>query len=146
NVVVLAYAMGILMIDINAVFTVVYVTNQLAGANGSPIIQPLVVPVANTSMGGVVYDIFNSASFIGSILSFILIWVATVLLLRGYSKKLGRSRYWILVSIPLVYFLSQFQLLSLDIFTPFRLSDPILFGVVYTLFFTATIPVGGILF
>jgi hypothetical protein len=31
-------------------------------------------------------------------------------------------------------------------FTSFRISQPILFGVVYTLFFDATIPVGGALF
>jgi len=46
----------------------------------------------------------------------------------------------------LVYFLSQFQPLFLNVFEPFRLSEPILFGVVYTLFFSATVPAGGILF
>jgi hypothetical protein len=34
----------------------------------------------------------------------------------------------------------------LNLLTPFRLSDPISFGIVYTLFFSATKPVGGILF
>jgi hypothetical protein len=34
----------------------------------------------------------------------------------------------------------------LDVFAPFRLSEPVLFGVVYTLFFSVTIPTGGILF
>jgi len=33
-----------------------------------------------------------------------------------------------------------------DLFTSFRISQPILFGVVYTLFFDAAIPVGGALF
>ena len=33
-----------------------------------------------------------------------------------------------------------------DVFTSFRISDPILFGIVFTLFFNATIPVGGALF
>jgi hypothetical protein len=146
NAVVLTYAVAIMMIAINAVFTLVYVTNQLIGANGSPIIQPIMNPVANTSMGGSVYDILNSAYFITSILSFILTWVATVFLLRSYYRKLGRAKYWILVSMPLVYFLSQFQTVFLDMSAPFRLSEPILFGVVYTLFFTATIPAGGILF
>lgn len=79
-------------------------------------------------------------------MSFILTWIATVLLLHSYSRKLGRIKYWILVSIPLIYFLSQFQLAFLNIFTPFRLSEPILFGIVYTLFFSATIPAGGVLF
>jgi hypothetical protein len=41
---------------------------------------------------------------------------------------------------------SQFQTLFLHVFTPFRLSDPILFGIVYTLIFSAAKPAGGILF
>lgn len=146
NAVVLTFAMSIMMIAANAVFTLFYVTNQFVGANGSPIIHPLLVPVANTSMGGSMYDVFNSAYFVTSIMSFVLTWVATVLLLRSYSKKIRRGKYWLLVSIPLVYFLSQFQLFFLDVFDAFRLSEPILFGVAYTLFFTATIPSGGVLF
>ncbi|MGA8564631.1 MAG: hypothetical protein WB587_07735 [Nitrososphaeraceae archaeon] len=92
------------------------------------------------------YHIANTAYFITSILSFISTWFATVLLLQHYSTKLGRAKYWVIVSIPLVYFLSQFQTQLIDLFTPFRLSDPILFGVTYTLVFSASKPVGGILF
>jgi hypothetical protein len=69
-----------------------------------------------------------------------------VLLLKHYSRKLGRAKDWIIVSIPLAYFLSQFEPLFLDVLTPFRLSDLILFGIVYTLIFSAAKPVGGILF
>lgn len=42
--------------------------------------------------------------------------------------------------------LSQFQPLFLNILAPFRLSDPILFGIIYTLIFSAAKPVGGVLF
>lgn len=143
NAVVLAYYIAIMMIATNAVFTLVYVTNGLISAQRGVTIQPAIAPLASY---GSVYDIINSAYFITSILSFILTWVATVLLLRSYYRKLGRVKYWILVSMPLVYFLSQFQLVFLDVFAPFRLSEPILFGVVYTLFFSAAIPAGGLLF
>lgn len=143
DAVVLAYAIAIMVIAMNAVFALVYVTEQLMGAQGGPIIQPAISPLANF---GSVFDIFNAGYFVTSILSFILTWFATVLLLRSYSRNIGRVKYWILVSIPLVYFLSQFQSLIFDVSAPFRLSEPILFGVVSTLFFSAVIPVGGILF
>jgi hypothetical protein len=91
-------------------------------------------------------DIFYAGYFITSILSFIPTWVATVLLLHHYVGRMGRARYWIVVSIPLVYFLSAFQPFVLTLLTPLRLSDPVSFGIVYTLFFTATKPVGGIMF
>jgi hypothetical protein len=141
NPVMLAYSLAIIMISINAIFTVLYVTNELTSKPAN--IQPEITPVAPYSS---VYDIFNSGYVVTSVMSFILTWVATVLLLHNYSRKLGRAKYWILVSIPLVYFLSQFQPLFLNVFEPLRLSEPILFGIVYTLFFSATVPAGAILF
>jgi MFS family permease len=139
--VVLAYSLAIMMISINAIFTILYINNEL---RNEPVnIRPEITPIApyESAVG-----IFSSGYVITSFMSFILTWVATVLLLRNYSRKLGTAKYWILVSIPLVYFLSQFQPLFLNMFEPFRLSDPILFGVVYTLFFSATVPAGAILF
>jgi hypothetical protein len=78
--------------------------------------------------------------------AFISTWVATILLLRHHSRKLGSVKYWIIVIIPLVYFLSQFQAVLLDVFIPLRALNPVLFGVTYTLIFSATKSVGGILF
>ena len=43
-------------------------------------------------------------------------------------------------------FLSQFGYAFLNIFTYFRISQPVLFGVVYSLFFSGTVPAGAILF
>ena len=143
NAVVLAYSLAMMMICISALFALVYVTNQFTHSFSWPIIHPALTPVANY---GSAYDIFNRGYVLTSVIAFILTWIATVLLLYSHSKKLGRAKYWILVSIPLVYFLSQFQFAFVDVFTPFRTSDPILFGIVFTLFFNATIPVGGALF
>jgi hypothetical protein len=41
---------------------------------------------------------------------------------------------------------SQFGYVFLGLFTSFRTSQPILFGVVYSLFFIGSVPAGGILF
>ena len=76
--------------------------------------------------------IVNSAYFVTSLLVFMSIWFATVLLLKHYSNKIGKAKYWILVSIPLLYFLTQFQTILINLFTPLRLSDPILFGITNT--------------
>jgi hypothetical protein len=37
--------------------------------------------------------------------AFIVLWVASTVLLRNYSKRLGRSKFWIIVSLPLVAYL-----------------------------------------
>ena len=74
---------------------------------------------------------FHFGYVITSILSFIMMWLATVVLLHYHSTKLGRIKYWIIVTIPLVYFLSEFQSYFIDLLIQFRLSYPILYLTVY---------------
>ena len=84
----------------------------------------------------------NTLYIATSILGFILMWSATAILLRSYSKKLGKAKYWLLVSIPLVYFISQF----LTLFSNQLASVIVLYPVLFTLLFIFSKPAGGILF
>ena len=81
-----------------------------------------------------------------SVTSFLTMWGATVLLLRHYSKRLGSIKYWIIVTIPLAYFLSQFVTLFLNIFSTLFGSSPFFSVTIITLLFTVSKPVCGILF
>jgi hypothetical protein len=143
NKVVIAYGVSMAVLSISGVFTILYVTNALSGQRGIDYIRPLRSPLAIVAS---VENVFSSSYLISSVAGFIFTWFATILLLHHYSRKLGLIRYWVMVLIPLVYFLSQFQGVILDVFGPLRTLDPILFGVTYTLIFSATKSVGGILF
>jgi hypothetical protein len=141
NLVVLTYALAISMISANAAITIIYTNTELA--NDPTYIRPVRSPTGAHSSGE---TILNSIYVITSVMSFLLTWVATVLLLKHYSRKLGRIKYWIIVCIPLAYFLSQFQSLFLYSFAELRISDPVLFGVIYNLIFSVSKPAGGVLF
>ena len=99
NLVVLAYALAMSMISINAAITIIYTNSELT--NDPNYIRPVRSPTGAHSSGEIT---LNSTYVITSVMSFLLTWVATVLLLRHYSRKLGRIKYWIVVSIPLVLF------------------------------------------
>ncbi|MGH9953518.1 MAG: hypothetical protein ACRD5J_18010, partial [Nitrososphaeraceae archaeon] len=43
-----------------------------------------------------------------AIISFVITWLATAVLLSYRSRHMGRIKYWVIVALPLVYFLSQF--------------------------------------
>jgi hypothetical protein len=86
--------------------------------------------------------ILNPSYIATSILGFILMWSATAILLRSYSQRLGKAKYWFLVSIPLVYFVSQF----LTLFSNQFAATLALYPVLFTLLFVFSKPVGGILF
>lgn len=88
----------------------------------------------------------NSFYVVFSIASFVATWVATALLLRHYSVKLGKVRYWSIVCLPLLYFLFQFIASILNSYTAFLSISPIFYSILITLVFTLSKPVGGILF
>jgi hypothetical protein len=120
----------------------------------SVLLQPLPeeVPSTHTSTNpppfipGSTTDILNSAYLVSSVVSFILTWIATALLLSHYSRKFGKLKYWIIISLPLVYFLSQFVSLSLNLFAPLLSSDPIFYGILLSVVFIISRAAGGILF
>jgi len=75
-----------------------------------------------------------------------LTWLATVLLLNSYSRRFGKIKYWSIVSLPLVYFLSQFPLFFLNLFDPLLNADPVLYTTILSVIFVVSKAAGGILF
>jgi len=134
----------LLVLAINAAFTVVFVSVILMNT------PTFVVPHTGTGspffLLGSVTDLINNGYVISSIASFMLWWIATVAVLRHYSEKSRMKARWIILSIPLIYFLIQFQPLFINLFSSFLLSEPVLFSTLYTLTFTLSKVVGGILF
>ncbi len=143
NLVLISYSIAVIGLSVTCITTILYVTNQLEGQRGIEYI----FPIKSTQMLIAGADnIFSTLFMLTSVISFILFWVATVLLMRHYSARLGKTRYWIMVMIPLAYFLTQFQSFIPEVFREFHESDPISYGVAYTLFFNISKPIGGVLF
>ncbi|HZB17593.1 MAG TPA: hypothetical protein VE445_10540, partial [Nitrososphaeraceae archaeon] len=83
------------------------------------------------------------------IVSFLLLWGSSAMLLHTYSKKLGKVKFWTIITIPIASFLSIFIIV-----TPFVLSishdsrdmDTILIIIVDALGYTLPALVSSILF
>lgn len=80
-----------------------------------------------------------------TLMSFIAGWITTIVLLNRYSKKIGKIKYWILVCIPLIYFLSRYDVLINPVVQYAGLSG-VQFSVPYLIFVSAGQQVGGVLF
>jgi hypothetical protein len=70
-------------------------------------------------------------------LAFVLYWIATALLLREYSGKLGRLKFWTIISLPLAFFLGASIFVSPD-YEHYLLYDALLV--------LSALTAGGILF
>lgn len=91
-------------------------------------------------------SLLNDIFVLSSIISFLLIWISTMLLLHHYSYRVGKTSYWILSIIPLVFFLSQFVGLFLNSFVTLLRADPIFVSMLLTVIYTLSKPVAGIMF
>jgi hypothetical protein len=108
--IIMVYTFAMIAICLNFSFSLFYLQSQLN-------VRPEIITVYRDA-----YEAYynpsppilsNAYSFTGYVY-FILAWFATILLLQYYSHRIGKIRYWLIVSIPIIYFLSQFIPTVLD--------------------------------
>jgi len=141
NLNVFLYFLAICLVSINAIITIAYLYNEFS--DNPDVIKP------RRSLPGLFASpdvIFGTAYTLTSVMSFVMMWLATAVSLRNYSSKLAKIKFWIIIVLPLAYFLGQFQPLILYSFSDFRTSDPITFGIVYNIVISASKPLGAVLF
>lgn len=137
---VLAYGSAISIIVANMIFTFLYIT-------GTVINYPAFITSdrnATVSFRGSP-NIFSWGYSVTSVLAFISIWVSSVLLLRHYSKKVGRLKLWTVLGIALIFFLAQFQYDILNYFSEIMSAYPSFFDITYTIVLNSSTAVGGVL-
>ena len=145
NRTVLLYALSFSLVCLNLVTSIVYITYQFSFH--VPTVKPnsihlylLNLPRSDLSKPfGTMLDILN-------VLSFVTIWISTSRLLSQYSNRLGKKRYWIIVSMPLIYFIFPFETYLGGIFHQFIIDSPVVYSIIYVLFFGAAKEIGGVLF
>lgn len=99
-----------------------------------------------TSFSPIIPDSLAALYQLVGIISFVTFWIATLLLTRHYAIKTGSIRYWILISIPLVYFASQFLISYVEDLNPlkiFRIENTSVYSYLYNLFLNTVRIVGG---
>ena len=141
NYVTLSYGLTSAMLAINAIISLIYIDALLLA-------KPLTLGVY---AGGSTYSVSTaqmlySGYVVTTIISFILTWIATTILLHHYSHKFGKAKYWIIVSAPLIYFLSQFLPLFPNLYDTLLNEDPVFYSIILTLIFTWSKIAGGIFF
>ena len=107
NRVVLFYALASATLTINVIFTLLFVTFSLEGRPQE--VRPYTILSVQSSEDPLTFFLGN-ATIASFILSLILMWGATVSMMAHYAKRIGRTKYSIVVSTPLIYFSSQFLL------------------------------------
>jgi len=145
NFIFLLYFTSMSMILFNLVVTSIIVN---ASINDRPTqIREYAGGSINISAGK--YDYLLSLFKISAVLSFGSFWLTTSLLMYSSKDKIiGKVQYWIILIIPLVYFVISYfaQYILSGIILPYLNSDPISVSLVLTSVFILSKPIGGIVF
>jgi hypothetical protein len=140
----LIYLAASICLSLNSIIAIAYVLDELSYTNTYTASSGIVYPqpfggYMHHGGHGPVADIYT----ISSAITFVLLWTGTVFLLR---KRSGTIRYWIIMCVPLLYFLSQFQPVILNALLNYASTNPLLFNIFYAMLADVSKPVGSILF
>jgi hypothetical protein len=86
-----------------------------------------------------IYPFYRISFFI----TFCSIWVLTAFLLYDYFGRNNRLKFWIILSIPIIFFLIQFFPITLKLLISLYLLNPSLFLPLYTILSTITTFIGA---
>ena len=145
NFMIIAYAISFSIVCIYLVLSIVYVNVQYTATSEWIKAKSLHSTLVNSFVSELSFS-FGVTLDTLSLLSFVFVWIATVALLRQYRNKIGRTRFWVIITIPLIYFLFPFETYFANFSEAMLSGSPVIFSVIYILLFSATKQVGGILF
>jgi hypothetical protein len=145
NFMITAYAISFSIVLVYLVVSTVYINVQFTYNPEWVKAKSLHNTLVNTTLSNLSFS-FGITLDALSLFSFVSVWLATVALLRQYRNKIGKTRFWVVITIPLIYFLFPFQTYFANFFETMLSSAPVIFSIIYILLFSATKQVGGVLF
>jgi hypothetical protein len=109
NYIILLYVATFSLVSANIIVSLIYYEQILLRSNAIEIrpyrITMSVVVFYSTPADESLSSIYN----VIFVLSFLVIWVATMALLNQYKNRLGKTRYYALTIIPMIYFIFPFH-------------------------------------
>ena len=146
NALIILYTISLTIVCANLLVSLYYLDLNFA-ASPSSVVSPRSIVSYIANLGGTTLTQSLSSAFdILSLVAFLLMWIATVKLFSQFRYKMGTVKFYVLMSIPLVYYIFPFQGYYGDVFFPLLISSPVIFTIIYILLFSATKQVGAFFF
>jgi hypothetical protein len=145
---ILLYAISFSLISIDIMVTLVYLETYFSIFNSVlPEVTPFPLSSYVTNLpGSPSTELLSIAFDVLTLSSFLIMWIATSIFLSQYRYKMGKIKYFSLISIPLIYYIFPFQNYFGDAFFSMLESSPVFYSIIYVLSFSATKQVGALLF
>jgi len=146
NYIILLYIITFSLVSVNIVVSLAYYEQILLRSIATEIRTYRITSYVTAFFSTPADESLSSVYNVIFILSFLVMWVATMVLLNQYKYRIGKIRYYALTIIPLIYFIFPFHTYFANLLSPFVLNSPIAISVIYTILFSASKQVGAFLF
>jgi hypothetical protein len=146
NYAIMLYTISFALASVNLVVSLIYLESYLS-TTALPDVKPYpITSYVTNSPAPSSAESLSTAFDALSLSSFLLMWIATAIFLSQYRHKMGRIKYFSLMSIPLLYYIFPLQGYFGDVFFSLLQSSPVSYSIIYILIFSATKQVGAVLF
>ena len=109
NYTVALYTVSFLLIGMNLIVSMMFLDAYLSISLKSDVSSyPIVSYVVNFSPTHTA-ELLSQLFDVLSLTSFLFLWLATATLLKQYRRKLGQIKYFLLIGLPLIYYVYPFQ-------------------------------------
>jgi hypothetical protein len=146
NYLTIGYAFAFCMIILYLITSLAFLSAVLSDRDPAVRMKSIKAAVAENSIYGIRFSNLTTLYTYLSIISFLGVWIPTIIMLRAYSAKVGAIRYWALVSLPLIYFFFPYFGNELGIFDNLILEYGMQFNFIYYILFSPYKQIGGLLF
>ncbi len=140
NIIMLLYCIAFSVYIINEICAMLIVNLQLEGRPEKA--SFIASPWDSTSLR---ISSFSNFYKLTSVISFTITWVATSLLMYHYSPKIAKRKFWLLASLPLIYYIGNIDLIRSSVFNYLLVYSPNWLWIMQ-IFLGATKQVGGFFF
>lgn len=145
DLVVLLYLVSMSLIAFNLILTALFVDFKLTD------IQPRVREFVGGGgdISGGKHQFLGNLNFISTLISFFSIWMTTAIMMNSYREKWIRSvTYWIILVLPLVYFLMTYfyPFFLINMISSYFQDDPVTATIAVSAFQSLSKPIGGLIF
>jgi hypothetical protein len=143
--IVLLYSISISVIAFNLIMTATFMSVKV---NERPHIAGEYIGTSGDLTAGR-HQLLDNIYRISSFMSFFSLWITTAILMNSYRERLINAiLYWIVLSIPLVYFVITYfyQYILGNLLSSFLEIDPVSVSIIIGAFLALSKPIGGILF
>jgi hypothetical protein len=146
NYIIFLYTVSCFLMAINVVVSLWYLDSYFSSSLRSDRSWYSIISIVINHRASPSTESLSYLFYALSLSSFLVMWMATSILLSQYRHRMGIVRYFLIMSVPVLYYIFPFQNYIGGALFPLILSSNVVFTILYIVTFSATKQVGAFVF